>query len=136
MKETCMKTAVRMQYIAALAVMTVNLCAHFLYLMDEAGWIELRLGEWMIAWLFLYPIIWLVPLLWMLLIAHLTGTVGKRPVLAASILPLAMLIRRIIRDAQLMPWYSNTASWIFAAVQLILLLLLWRKVILYLKKNS
>ena len=129
MKEKFMKTAVHLQYFAVLAVMTVNLTAHFLYLMSESGWIRLQLGEWMIAWLFLYPIIWLVPLAWMLLLTHLTGTVGKRPVLAASLLPLGMLIWRFVRDAQLKPWYSNTASWIFAVVQLILLAQLWRQIL-------
>ncbi len=125
MKEKYMKTAVWFQYIAALAVMTINLTAHFLFLMSETGWIHLRLGEWMQGWLFLYPLIWLVPLLWMLILSRLTGMIGKRPVLIASILPLAMLIGRMILDAQLKPWYHPAASWVFGVIQLILLVLLW-----------
>ncbi len=129
MKEKHMKTAVWVQYIAALAVMTINLTAHFLFLISETGWIHLRLGEWMQGWLFLYPLIWLVPLLWMLILSCLTGMIGKRSILIMSILPLTMLIGRMILDAQLKPWYYPAASWVFAVIQLILLIILWWKVI-------
>ena len=136
MKEYIMKFLIRFQYIAALSVMTVNLAAHFLFLMNEVGWIELHVGEWAQAWFELYPFGWLVPLLWMLILSRLTGMMIKLPIYSASALPLTMRVGRIVMKALEKTWYHTALSWIFAVVQLILLIWLWREVIVRSKQNT
>ena len=136
MKEKYMKTSVWLQYFVALAVMTVNLAAHFLFLMSEAGWIKLHVGEWAQGWLVLYPFGWLVPLLWMLILSSLTGMMIKLPIYSASALPLTMQVGRIVLKALEKTWFHGALSWIFAVVQLILLIWLWREVIVRSRQNT
>ena len=129
MKNKIMNSLILFQYFAAMAVLTINLSAHFLFLMSEAGWIRLQLYEWMQGWLFLYHMIWLIPLAWMMILSSTTHITPLRPFLITSVLPLVMLIARTILDAQLKPWFHPAASWIFAVIQLILLAMLWRQIL-------
>lgn len=130
MKNKIMNSLIRFQYFAAMTVLTINLSAHFLFLMSEAGWIRLQLYEWMQGWLFLYHIIWLIPLAWMLILSSLTQITAIRPLLITSVIPLAMLVGREILKHLQKPWVNYTASWIFALIQLILFAILWRHIVI------
>jgi len=130
MKNTIMNSLIRFQYFAAMAVLTINLTAHFLFLMNEAGWIRLQLYEWMQGWLVLYPLIWLIPLAWMLILRSLVGFTSISPLLITSVPPLIMLIGRGILNLLQKTWFNYTASWIFAVIQLILFAMLWRHILI------
>ena len=139
MKEKHMKTAVWLQYFAALAVMTSNLTAHFLFLMSELDWIQLHIGKWAAAWLIFYPFLWILPLGWILLLSSLMekhAPIGTKLIAVASVLPVLMLVFRQIRKLMAEPWYYPLQSWIFAAIQLIVLGFLWHKLLINFKKNT
>jgi len=130
MKNKIMNSLIRIQYFAAMAVLSINLTAHFLFLMSEAGWIRLQLSEWMQGWLVLYPLIWLIPLAWMLILRSLVGFTSISPLLITSVPPLIMLIGRGILNLLQKTWFNYTASWIFAVIQLILFAMLWRHILI------
>lgn len=133
-----MNTVIRFQYFAVLAVLTVNLTAHFLFLISGLGWVQLKIGEWAAAWLILYPILWILPLGWMLLLRSLAekhAPIGTKLITVSSVLPILMLVFRQIMRLMAKPWFYPVPSWIFAVLQLILIMLLWRELIVSVKKN-
>lgn len=138
MKEKYMKTSVWLQYFVALADMTINLAAHFLFLMSELDWIQLHIGEWAAGWLILYPYLWILLLGWILLLSRLMkkyAPVGTKLIAAASVPPVLVVVIRQILKLMDKPWFSPIQSWIFAMVQLILLGFLWHKLLMNFKKN-
>jgi len=133
MKNAKAPVIVTAQYVIAFVIMAVNLAAHFLFLLGEAGVVTLHVGEWAQGWFALYTLIWSVVLAYVCILSAVLR--DKRLVSNRVTLPMLVLnlvitaARMIVYAVGRVLFFYEWLSWGFAVLMLVMLVLYVREII-------
>ena len=109
-------------YLAVSLILAVLLLLHWLFLLDELGMMSLPMREWMIAILILYPFLWIVPLLYLLLVHHRTRCavpIKTNRIVMLLAVPIMIVLLRVGLRAAGLPWWYLGLSVVYAVLQTI-----------------
>lgn len=127
-----------MQYFIASGILLINLIAHVVFWLNENKILKITIGEWAQAWWALYPLIWILPLIYLLVfnvILKNTSPVPTRFIIALSVSPLTLTLHRLVRWLSGNPLILNNAiSCVFLSIQTILLFCFFISLIQYTAK--
>ena len=118
-----------MQYFIASGILLINLIAHIVFILNENEIVKVTIGEWAQAWWKIYPLIWILPLIYLLILNVMlknTSPIPMQFIIALLISPFLLIIFRFVQYFSGNPLIlSNAISCVFVLIQTILLLLLF-----------
>lgn len=126
------------QYYFVSGILLINLIAHIVFLLNEYKIGRIVIGEWVQIWWVFYPLIWTLPLLYLLVINATkknTLPVSTPYIITLLISPVTLIIYRIVQWLSGKPlMLNNVISCIFILIQTVLLLCFFAQIITYTTK--